>query len=92
MKNPSFIGVNEAGILLIPKKEHCKAFEDNSPMIRLTEPKSLKYQLVSAKIKCESSSDNTSVPRSRYRCQICPFIEETNVFRNKDKILNVFEL
>ena len=46
-------------------------------MIRLTEPKSLKYHLVSARIKCEPSSDN--------KCEICPFIEETKTFQNKDK-------
>ena len=39
----------------------------------------------SAKIKCEPSSDSKSAPSCTSRCQICPFIEETNTFQNKDK-------
>ena len=44
-----------------------------------------KQRSFSAKIKCEPSSDNKSVPCCRSRCQICPFIEETKIFQNKDK-------
>ena len=40
-------------------------------------PRSLKDHLVSAKVK--------SAPCCRSRCQICPFIEETKTFQNKDK-------
>ena len=47
--------------------------------------KSLKDPLVSAKIKCESSSDYKSASCFKCRCQICPFIEEINTFQNKDK-------
>ena len=42
-------------------------------MIGWRKPKSLKDHLVSAKIKCEPSSDNKSAPCCRSRCQICPF-------------------
>ena len=77
--------LNEARILLTPNKEQCKVFGDNPPMIGWRKPKSLKDHLVSAEIKCESSSDNKSVPCCRSRYQICPFIEETNTFQNKDK-------
>ena len=47
-------------------------------------PKSLKDHLVSAKTQCESPSDNKSAPCCRSKCQICPFIEETETFQNKD--------
>ena len=77
--------LNEAHILLTPNKEHCKIFEDKPPMIGWRKPKSLKDHLVSAKIKCEPSSDNKSAPCCRSRCQICAFIEETKTFQNKDK-------
>ena len=33
----------------------------------------------------EPSSDNNSAPCCTSRCQICPFIEETKTFENKDK-------
>ena len=54
-------------------------------MISWRKPKSLKDYLASAKIKCEPSSDNNSAPCCPSRCQICPFIEETKTFQNKDK-------
>ena len=54
-------------------------------MIGWRKRQSLKDSLVSAKIKCESSSDNNGALCCRSRCQICPFIEETNTFQNKDK-------
>ena len=76
---------NEAHILLTPNKEHRKVFGDKPPMIGWRKPKSLKDHLVSAKVKCEPSSDNKSAPCCRSRCQICPFIEETKTFQNKDK-------
>ena len=41
--------------------------------------------LISVKIKCEPSSDAKSALCCRSRCQICPFIEETKTFQNKDK-------
>ena len=66
-------------------KEHRKIFEDKSPMISWGKPKSIKDCLVSAKIKRESTLHNKSVPCCRSKCQICPFIEETNFFQNKDK-------
>ena len=77
--------LNEAQILLTANKEHCKVFGDNPTMIGWRKPISLTDHLVSAKIKCESSSDNKSVPCCRSRCQICPFTEKTNTFQNKDK-------
>ena len=46
---------------------------------------SLKHHLVSAKIRCEPSSDNKMAPCCRSRCQICPSIEESKTFLNKDK-------
>ena len=76
---------NEAHILLTPNKEHLKVFGNKRPIIGLRKPKSLKDHLVSAKIKCEPSSDNKSAPCCSSRCQICPFIEERNTFQNKDK-------
>ena len=54
-------------------------------MIGCRKPQSLKDHLVSAKVKCEPSSDNKSAPCCRSRCQICPLIEETKTFQNKDK-------
>ena len=54
-------------------------------MIGWRKPKLLKYHLISAKFKCEPSSDNKSAPCCRSRRQICPFIEETSTFQNKDK-------
>ena len=77
--------LNEAHILLTPKKEHRKVFGDKPPMIGWRKPKSLKDHLVSAKIKCEPSSGNKIAPCCRSRYQICPFIEETKTFQNKDK-------
>ena len=77
--------LNEAHILLTPNKEHRKVFGDKPPMIGWRKPKSLKDHLVSAKIKCEPSSGNKSAPCCRSRYQICPFIEETKTFQNKDK-------
>ena len=77
--------LNEAQILLTPNKEHCKVFGDKPPMIGWRKPKSLKDYLVSAKIKCEPSSNNKSAPCCRSRCQIFPFIKETKTFQNKDK-------
>ena len=59
---------NEAHILLTPKKEHRKVFGNNPLMIGWRKPKSLKDHLVSAKIKCELSSDNKSAPCLRSRC------------------------
>ena len=55
-------------------------------MIGWRKPKLLKGHLVSAKIKCESSSDNKSAPCCRSRCQICPFIVETNTFQTRMKV------
>ena len=77
--------LNETHILLTPNKEHRKVFEDKPPLIGWRKPKSLKDHLVSAKIKCEPSSGNKSAPCCRSRYQICPFIEETKTFQNKDK-------
>ena len=70
---------------MTPKKEHRKVFGDKPPMIGWRKPKSLKDHLVSAKIKCEPSSGNKIAPCCRSRYQICPFIEETKTFQNKDK-------
>ena len=75
--------LNEAHILLTPNKEHRKVFGDKPPMIGWRKSKSPKNHLVSAKVKCEPSSDKKSAPCCR--CQICPFIEETKNFQNKDK-------
>ena len=72
--------LNEAHILLAPNKEDRKVFGDKTPMIGWRKSKSLKDHLVSAKVKCEPSSDSC-----RSRCQICPFIAETKTFQNKDK-------
>ena len=77
--------LNKAHIVLAPNKEHRKVFGDKPPMIGWRKPRSLKDHLVSAKVKCEPSSDNKSAPCCRSRCQICPFIEETKTFQNKDK-------
>ena len=77
--------LNETHILLTPNKEHHKGFGDNSPMIGWRKPKSLKDHLVSAKVKCEPSSDNKGASCCRSRCQTCPFIEETKTFQIKDK-------
>ena len=65
----------EAHIFLTPNKEHRKDFGDNPPMAGRRKSKPLKDHLVSAKIKCESSSDNKSAPCCRFKCQICPFNE-----------------
>ena len=70
-----------AHIVLTPNKEHRKVFGDKPPVIGWRKPRSLKDHLVSAKAKCEPSSDNKSVPCCRSRCQICPFIEETQTFQ-----------
>ena len=56
-------------------------------MIGWRKSKSLTDQLVSAKIKCDLSSDNKSAPCCRSRCQSVPFIEETKLFKTKG-ILN----
>ena len=77
--------LNEVHILLTPNKEHRKVFGDKPPMIGWRKPKSLKNHLVSAKIKCEPSSHNKSAPCCTSRCQICPFIEETKTFQDKDQ-------
>ena len=77
--------LDEAHILLAPNKKHRKVFGDKRPMTGWRKPKSLKDHLVSAKIKCESSSDNKRAPYCRSRCQICPFIEETKTFQKKGK-------
>ena len=62
--------LNEAHILLAPNKEHHKVFGNKPPMIGWRKHKSLKDHLVSAKIKCESSSDNKRAPCCRSRRQI----------------------
>ena len=77
--------LNEAHIILTPNKEHRKVFGDTAPMIGWRKPKSLKDILVSAKIKTEASLISKSAPCCRPRCQICPFIVETDTFQNKDK-------
>ena len=45
---------------MTPNKEHRKVFGDNPPMTGWRKAKLLNDHLVSAKIKCESSSDNKS--------------------------------
>ena len=77
--------LNEAHILSTPYKKHRKVFRDKSPMIGWRKPKSLKDKLVGAKTKCEPSSDNKSAPCCMSRRQICPFIDETKIFQNKDE-------
>ena len=77
--------LNEMHILLTPNKETRKVFGDKPPIIGWRKPKSLKNHLVSTKTKYEPSSDNKSVPCCRSRSQIFHFIEETNIFQNKDK-------
>ena len=59
--------LNEGHILLTINKEHCTVFGDKLPIIGWRKPKSLRDGLVSAKIKCESSSDNKSAPCCRSR-------------------------
>ena len=76
--------LNETRILLASNKEHCKVFGDKPPMIGWRKSKLLKDHLITAKIKCESSSYNKSAPCCRSRCQICPFIEETNTFAKQE--------
>ena len=60
--------LNEAHILLTPKKEHRKVFGDKPPMIGWRKPRSLKDHLVSFKVKCEPSLDDKSAPCCRSRC------------------------
>ena len=43
------------------------------------------------RIKCELFSDNKSAPCCMSRCQISPFIKETNAFPKKEKI-ETFEI
>ena len=50
-------------------------------MIGGRKQKSFKDHLVSARIKCESSSDNKNAPCCKSRYQIYSFIEETNTFQ-----------
>ena len=71
---------------MTPNKECRKVFGDNPPMIDLRKPKLLKDHLVRAKIKVESYSDNKKPPCCSSKCQIWPFIEETNTFQNKDNV------
>ena len=73
--------LNEAHILLTPNKKHGKGFEDNPPLTGGRKQKSFKDHLVSARIKCELSSDNKNAPYCKSRYQICSFIEETNTFQ-----------
>ena len=56
-----------AHILLTPNKEHHKAFGDILPMIGYRKLKWPKDYLLSARIKCELSSDNKSAPSWRPR-------------------------
>ena len=76
--------LNEVHILLTPNKEYRNDFEDKPSTIGWRSPNHLKIT-VSAKNKCEVSSDNKSAPCCRSRCQICSFIEQINTFQNKDK-------
>ena len=62
--------LNEAHILLTPNKEHRKVFGDKPPMTGWRKPKSFKYHLASAKVKCEPSSDNKSAPCCTSTCQM----------------------
>ena len=75
-----YIYTIQAHILLTLEKEHSKTFGDKPPMTGCRKPKPLKDHLVSAKFKCEPSSDNKSAPYCRSRCQIFPFIAETKTF------------
>ena len=59
--------LNKAHILLTFNKEHRKVFGDKPPMIGWRKSNLLKDHLVSAKIKCESSSDNKNAPCCRPR-------------------------
>ena len=77
--------LNEAHILLIPNKKHRKVFGDKPPIIRWRKHKSVKDHLFSTKIKYKLSSENKRAPCCSSRCQICPFIEETKTFQNKNK-------
>ena len=65
--------LNEAHTLFTHNKQHCKVLGDKPPMIGWRKPKSFKDYLVSAKIKCEPSSDKRSAPCCRSRYQICRF-------------------
>ena len=56
-----------AHILLTPNKEHHKSFGDILPMVGWRKLKWLKDYLLSARIKCELSSDNKSAPSWRPR-------------------------
>ena len=60
-------------------------------MIGWRKPKSFKDHVLNAKIKCELFSDNKSAPCCMSRCQISPFIKETNAFPKKEKI-ETFEI
>ena len=77
--------LNEMHILLTPNTKHRKVFGDKPTITGWRKPKSLKYHLVSGKIKCEPSSDNKSAPCCRSRCQIRPFIDE----KTRTKVKNL---
>ena len=60
-------------------------------MIGWRKPKSIKDHLLSAKIECESSSDNKRAPCCRSRGQFCSFLEErtkSETFGIRKVILN----
>ena len=72
--------LNEVLILLTLSKQHCKVFGDKFRMLDCRKLKSLEDHRGSAKIKCKSV--NKRAPYCRSKCQVCPFIEETNTFQN----------
>ena len=77
--------LNEAHIFLTPNKEHRKVFGDKPPMIGWGKPKSLKDHLVSAKVKCEPSSDNKSAPCCGLDAKFVLLLRKLKLFKARIK-------
>ena len=78
--------LNEAGIFLTPKKEHRKVLWVKPPTIGWRKPKSLENHLVSAKTKCESSSDNKSAPCYGLDAKFALLLRKLTPFKTRIKV------
>ena len=68
---------------MTPNKEHCKVFGDRPPMTGWRKPKSLKDYLVSAKMKCEPSSNNKSAPCCSLDAKFVLLLRKLKLFKTR---------
>ena len=70
-------------MLLTPDGKHCKVFPD-APIVGFEGGGSLKPFLVRAKFPWEKQADGKSCGSQEKHCTVCTFLEEDNIFTNKE--------